>query len=168
MSQQAMVAESATKSGQLKQEVYRSMFEFQSGIFQNALEGLSESNVLTRPSPHANHINWLLGHLLHCRYMLAGMIGAQVHNPFEEMYWNSIEDKSYPKLIEIISRWPEATEKLLSRLSEMTDAELEARTATEKPTLEEMVSFFAYHEAYHLGQIGIVRKIIGLDAMKSH
>jgi len=150
-----------------KVDVYRRMFEFQQGIFQNALEDLSETAALQRPSSNSNHINWLLGHLLHCRYMLANVVGVPTTNPFGEIYWNALQDMNYPALIEVTAHWPEITSQLLEKLSTFCDDDLQSRESADKPSLEEMIAFFVYHEAYHLGQIGIVRKIIGVGAMKS-
>jgi uncharacterized damage-inducible protein DinB len=151
-----------------KAEVFSNMFQFQSSIFHNALVQLTQEDSLKRPSPQSNHINWLLGHIVHCRYMIAGMIGVKAENPFGNRYWTPIDDASYPTLREIVETFPIISEKLLDRLSGMTNEDLEVSPAPGQPSWSDIVSFFVYHEAYHLGQIGYARKLIGLEAMKSN
>ncbi len=152
----------------VKAELFATFFQYQAGIFQNALMELTEENVLKRPSDRSNHINWILGHILHCRYMLAGRLGLDVESPFGDTYWKAIEDKKYPKMEEVVNDFPKISEKLIQQIKSKSDEELDHRAAQDQPSLADMLSFFSYHEAYHLGQIGYARKIIGLEAMKSH
>ncbi|TXN36068.1 DinB family protein [Flagellimonas hymeniacidonis] len=152
----------------VKAELLSSMFEFQGKIFDNAFENLTEELALKCPSEHSNHSNWLLGHILHSRYMLANMLGDGTINPFGEIYWKSIENGDYPTINEISKSFAKAGRELKEKLLGTSDAELEAKPAPDKPALIDIVSFFLYHEAYHLGQLGYARKIIGLEAMKSH
>jgi len=156
------------QKSQAKAETFSNMFQFQGGIFHNALENLTEEDALKKPYEHSNHINWLLGHILHCRFMLGNMLGMKADNPFGEIYWTAIEDKAYPSVEEIVKEFPKISEKVIAKIASMTNDELDARPAPDKPSMTEMVSFFVYHEAYHIGQIGYARKAIGLKAMKSH
>ena len=100
--------------------------------------------------------------------MLANMIGVEAENPFSNTYWGAIEDKDYPEIKEVTKHFPSITSLLINKLSIMTDAELDTKAAPDKPSTADMVSFFVYHEAYHLGQIGYARKMIGLEALKSN
>jgi len=152
----------------LKGDTFSGMFQFQSGIYDNAQVDLTEEVALKKASQNSNTINWLLGHILHCRFMLAKMIGVKVENPFGETYWGPLQDKKYPKVKEVVSHFPAVSKKLTSRISSMTNEELDARPAEGQPSLADIISFFAYHEAYHLGQIGFARRAIGLEAMKSN
>lgn len=151
-----------------KAELFSSMLQFQAGIFQNALKDLTEELALVRPSGRSNHINWLLGHILHCRYMLANMLEADAENPFGNTYWTAIEDKEYPSVEAVVSQLPIVSEKLLEKLSEMEESALVRVISPGRPALADIVSFFIYHEAYHLGQIGYARKLVGMEAMQSH
>ena len=139
---------------------FESMFQFQESIFSNALDGITESDALRVISPHSNHINWLVGHIVHCRYMLVNMLGVQQTNPFEDLYWKASEAQSFSTLSDI--------SKEFFRISDLLkDALLNPLGDNSKAT-PEMISFFIYHEAYHLGQIGYLRKALGMGVMKSH
>ena len=150
-----------------KAEAFSGMFRFQECIFNNALENLTEDLALRRASNNSNHMNWLLGHVLHCRFMLAGMIGLSEINPFGKTYWTAIDDKPYPPVNEISGQLRLISKKLIEKLSSIPDEEMDAKPGVDQSSLADIISFFAYHEAYHLGQIGIVRKMIGLSALKS-
>ncbi len=151
-----------------KAGVYAAMFRFQEGIFNNAFDNLTQEDALERPSERSNHLNWLLGHILHCRYMLAGMVGVQLENPFGNLFWEPIADREYPGIDKIRDSFPVISEQLLTILSAFTDEELDAIPAPDQPSLSEIISFFAYHEAYHIGQLGYIRKFIGMEPLKSN
>ncbi len=151
-----------------KAETFTKMFQFQEGIYNNAFSDLTDEVALERPSKRSNHMNWLLGHILHCRFMLGNMIGIEAKNPFGNVYWDAIEDSAYPSIKEMLAEFPQISKKLEERLSHMTDDELNSKPNPDRPAPAELVSFFVYHEAYHLGQLGYARKIIGMEPLKSH
>ncbi len=151
-----------------KAGVYTAMFRFQEGIFNNAFDNLTPEDALERPSGRSNHLNWLLGHILHCRYMLAALVGVQEQNPFGALFWDPITDVEYPSMEDIRATFPVISEKLLSKLVAFTDEELDAKPVQGQPSLSEIISFFTYHEAYHIGQLGYVRKFIGMGPLKSN
>ena len=157
-----------TTSSNVKAATFSGMFQFQGTIYDNAQANLTEAQAMQRPTEHNNHMNWLLGHVLHCRYMLANMLGVQAENPFGQRYWTEIEDGEYPTVAEVVQHFPAISKQLTEALNGLSDAQLDARAAEDKPSLTEIVSFFVYHEAYHLGQLGYARKALGMDAMKAN
>jgi uncharacterized damage-inducible protein DinB len=100
--------------------------------------------------------------------MLAGMIGLEEVNPFNKLYWSAIQERDYPGLADVVMEMNRISGKLLNQLATSTDESIFAEEAPGKPALAEIISFFAYHEAYHLGQIGLLRRLLGLSALKSH
>ena len=157
-----------TTTSNVKAATFSGMFEFQGTIYENAQANLSEEQAQQRPGEHNNHINWLLGHVLHCRFMLANMLGVEAENPFGQRYWTAIEEVEYPAVAEVVQHFAGISSKLVAALNTMSDEQLDARPAEGKPSMSEIVSFFVYHEAYHLGQLGYARKAIGMEAMKAN
>lgn len=151
-----------------KAETFVGMFQFQQGIFENALDNLSDGIALTCIPGIKNHMNWLLGHIVHCRFMLSGMIGLQKSNPFGDTYWTAVAETPYPNIEEIARQMTEISKSITNKIGELSDDDLMARSGKGEPNLNDVISFFAYHEAYHLGQIGLVRKGVGLGTLKSN
>lgn len=151
----------------VKAETFTGMFKFQEGIFNNAFDGLTNEKALIKPSEQSNHINRILGHVLHCRFMLINMLGDSSQNPFGNIYWEPNE-KEYPSIEEILEQWPIICKKLENKIKTMSDEQLDAQPEEKRPSLSNIISFFIYHESYHLGQVGYARKIVGLNAMKAN
>ena len=62
------------------------------------------------------------------------------------------------------------SEKLLLRLEELSEQELEEKPSFEFPieggeTVLGVITFLTQHDGYHLGQIGLHRRYLGLGAM---
>jgi hypothetical protein len=157
-----------TQEANVKSELFCHMLEYQGGIFQNAFDNLTDEFALIRPSERSNHSNWLLGHIVHCRFMLAGMIGLEVKNPHEEIYWQAIDNIAYPSIERLNADFKNISSLLINEIGNLTDESLEDNSVAHQPPLAEWISFFAYHEAYHLGQIGYLRKLIGMESLKSN
>ncbi len=151
-----------------KAQTFVSMFQYQESIYNNAFENLENDTALVRPLTTANHMNWLLGHVLHCRYMLANMLGVEDQNPFGNLYWEKLEGENFKSIEEIKALFPSISEKLMRQIGSMTDEQLDNKSAPEKPALSDIISFFIYHEAYHIGQLGYARRLVGLEPMKSN
>ena len=152
---------------QTKADFLAGMFRFQHGIFENALDSLSDDIALKTLQGTKNHMNWLLGHIVHCRYMLSGMIGNGRPNPFGDLYWKGVADVSYPTVAEIAAQMTEVTKLLMEQFAVLSDEDIVVQK-NDETSLSDIISFFAYHEAYHLGQIGMIRKGVGLGTLKSN
>lgn len=148
-------------------QILAGQFQLQNGIFQNALDKIDDEMALQRPSEQVNHINWLLGHLVTCRYMLANNIGLKIEDPNGKLYFSPITDGPYPKIAEVVSLWKEIGPALLDYMSALSPDELLADLGN-GATKKDIIQFFAYHEAYHLGQIGFACKQLTGEAVKSH
>jgi len=75
--------------------------------------------------------------------------------------------KEYPPLYEVLAEWDELHEATLAHLAEMSAAEFDAESPARFPTDDRSIlggiAFLAFHEAYHVGQMGLVRKYFGFD-----
>ena len=147
---------------------YIDMLNMQAGIFKNAFDGITDKDALKRPNEKVNHINWLLGHLATCRFMLLNLIGCNENDPYFNIYFKAISpDTSYVSLQEIRSNWEKASVLLLKKIETISEEEMEEDLPGKKAKPKDFISFFIYHEAYHLGQVGYARKFLGLPILKS-
>jgi uncharacterized damage-inducible protein DinB len=147
---------------------YTDMFNMQTGVFNNALDGINDTDALKRPNDQVNHLNWLLGHVATCRLMLLNLIGGNAADPYFNIYFKAISgETNYPSLNEIKDNWDFATKLLIEKIESITEEEMEAEIPGKGGRPKDFISFFIYHEAYHLGQIGYARKFLGLPVLKS-
>lgn len=153
-------------------EILVNIFELQTRLFKNVLAGIKNEDASERINEKVNHIAWLAGHLVSARYMIAGLVGLQEQEPYPDIFGHGkgIQEVEYPAIEELVKDWQPISEKLLNRLKTISDEELSAKSPIQVPigdaSLKGTITFFAHHEAYHIGQIGILRKYVGKDAME--
>lgn len=147
---------------------YTDMFNMQAGIFNNAFDGINDKDAVKRPNEQVNHLNWLLGHLATCGLMLLNLIGGKAADPHFNIYFKAISDETkYPSLAEIKDNWDFGTKLLIEKIESISEEEMETEIPGKGGRPKDFISFFVYHEAYHLGQIGYARKFLGLPVLKS-
>ena len=142
-------------------------------LYRNCLANLSDELARERPSGKGatNCAAFVAAHLVDSRHYLLGLLGKQVPSPLKgaEGGFNSIDKvTSYPSLAEIQAAWNAAAELLAHELATITAAKLDAPYTDfpiELPTVLGALSFMVEHESYHLGQLGLLRKHAGLEAM---
>lgn len=135
------------------------------------LEGVTEDNAYNRPDKVCNSAHFVFGHIVTSRFEMARILGLQAENPWGKLfdYGASIQEpSSYPPLAELWAVWKTVCQRIVERLGELTDADLNAEGPFEvKPmdkTIGGCLNFLAFHETYHIGQLGYVRRFNGLDA----
>ncbi len=141
-------------------------------LFVKALAGVTREQGLTRVGMDANPLLWIAAHLATTRNGLAQMVGLERTRPWGSRFTRGSEvgdPASIPDCDEILGAWNGVTAELERRLPQLTDAELDAPAPRDFPiddkTLLGGVGFLAYHEAYHIGQMAIVRKALGLPGL---
>ena len=145
-------------------------FELQTRLYRNVLEGMGELGK-ERFGEHTNHLSWLAGHILSSRYMMAHLTGIQVPAPYPDLFEHGkgIDNEvQYPAVYEYLKHWDEISDKVIARLKELKREDLEAKAPFMSPmgdTIGEFIAFFSHHEPYHIGQMGILRKHLGKEAM---
>jgi uncharacterized damage-inducible protein DinB len=153
-------------------------FALQTRLFNNVLEGIEDVKGSKRLSEQVNHLQWIAGHLTNSRYGIAHAIGIKAGFPYNEQYTDPSEPPphnralsasvNYPSLTEIKKSWNELagifTEKISGLHSEQLSGAIPFPVPTGK-TFQDLLAFIASHESYHIGQMSIIRKYLGLSAM---
>lgn len=141
-------------------------FDLHTRLFKNAVFGMEEHRN-DRLSPATNHDAWLAGHLVSTRYGLANMIGLSAQEPFPDLFsqGKAIDPTTrYPELNDQIESWDKISPMIIERLGELDAETLDGPAPFESPmgnTLISFIAFMCHHEAYHLGQMGFLRKYFG-------
>ena len=143
-------------------------------LFRNCLDGVSDEHAAMRPSASTNSAAFVAAHLTDSRFYLLKALGAEQANPLAEYLQDahSIDDvKRVPPLAEIQRAWTTASRALRDKLDSMTAAELDAQIESpfpmENPTPLSLLAFLVQHDSYHIGQLALLRKHVGLPAMNN-
>jgi hypothetical protein len=154
-------------------------FALHNRLFNNVLEGIADAHGGDRLSDHVNHLQWIAGHLVGSRSGVAGLVGIQPTFPYKDVYSDPTQPPpgnraidpsiSYPPLSEILHYWNDIAEAFTHAVKglgeEQLAMELPVKTPVGGNTLFDLLSFLASHESYHIGQMSIIRKYLGLSAM---
>ena len=147
--------------------------KMQTQLFLNVVDGVSEEHALERLAGRSNHFAWLVGHIVSTRFQMGYVLGMPMREPHPELFERGIglnENATYPSLETLVEPWAEFSEKLLAKLEDINEDQLASEPPIVTPigdySLRGFISFLAHHEAYHIGQLGILRKALGYTAMR--
>jgi uncharacterized damage-inducible protein DinB len=141
------------------------LFELNYGALFRNLEGITHAESLIPPIPAGNCINWVLGHIVASRNRALALVGvepiwprdlAQRYSGRDDADWTPETAVDLKAIAADLARSQQA---LMHALDNMTGRALAARH--DGKSLGELLGFFQFHEAYHTGQIGILRRVIG-------
>jgi len=143
-------------------------FKINTASFEQALENVQESDPFLRPMDKGNSVNFVVGHMVSSRFLVAQVIGVTEESPFGDLYRRGVEVKDaseYPSIDEIKQAWQKITPLLMKRLEDITEEELSAKPPFDVPFIENSVrgavSFLAWHESTHLGQMAYLGRLLG-------
>ena len=148
------------------------LFGFTHGVFRQNTAEVTHEESLRQPQPGGNCINWVGGHLAATRQGMLQMLG---HAPT----WTEDEMAFYRRGSSPVTtgvgamRWEriaedfDATQPLLmAGLAKLSPEDLAAplpadRNPFKLDSLAEQMAVFNFHESYHVGQLGLLRRLVG-------
>jgi hypothetical protein len=136
-----------------------------------ALKALNEATPATlevRPMDKANSFAWVFGHITGSRFQIGKLIGLMSEFPWTELY-NAARDVRetdvYPSIDKLKSAYEEIGDRLNERFEELTEVDLDGASVLKIQGVEKsvagMISAFAFHEAYHVGQLAYIQRLHG-------
>ncbi|HEY8784263.1 MAG TPA: DinB family protein [Mucilaginibacter sp.] len=149
-------------------------YDLHNTLFNNVIVDISEDEANTRLVPTMNNIKWLAGHLVWGQLGLAPMGNVQIDIPWIDLYNTQLKhpvnmDIKAPTLEEIKKEWNHYSGPIREGLEQLSDEALNTPIEFPLPafkTTEGLWSFINHHQAYTIGQIGILRRGLGKEAMK--
>lgn len=151
----------------------RGIFRSNAALLAAALENIAapEHDVWLRRSGKANHIAFLAVHLVGARHYIVKFLGGSSQDPLERYHEKarSIEDiQQFPPAPDVLAAWRDVAPVLDAALSgasvEHLDGDSGLPFPAPGPTRLDALAFLAQHEAYHIGQMCLIRRIHGLPA----
>ncbi|MEW6071846.1 MAG: DinB family protein [Planctomycetota bacterium] len=141
---------------------------------QANLDGISHADSLAAPPKGGNGINWVLGHVVNTRGVMLDLLGAApvLGARGKELYGRGSKaiGPGAPCLsLEELRRLLDASQATLRQKLAAADEAALAREvpdlfdAAQKTTCAVKLAQLLFHEAYHMGQIGTIRRAIGKE-----
>ena len=142
-------------------------------LFNNVLADINEEEANKRLVPALNNIKWLAGHLMWVQSNLARTCGISLEIVWIDHYNTQIPQPPGPEikvplLEEIKDTWNQYSAEVRKGLENLSDETLNSPFEFPLPlfvTMEGFWTFVNHHQAYTIGQIGILRRAFGKAAM---
>jgi hypothetical protein len=143
-------------------------------LFNNVIVDISEEESNIRLVPSINNIKWLAGHLVWVQTNLGRMCGVLIEIVWIDHYNTQLSQPpgpeiKVPSLKEIKDAWNRYSAEIRNGLDNLSDEALNSPIEFPIPlfkTQEGLWTFINHHQAYTIGQIGILRRALGKEAMK--
>lgn len=147
-------------------------FRYSTYTFGVNLEGLSDDDALRQPEPGGNCANWVAGHVVQSRGATVALLGQPC--PFPADRYDRYQRGTPPvvhaagtvPLSAMIADFAATAEPLTLGLAAV-NSELLAAKAPFSPgnrddeTVGSLLVGLAFHESYHCGQLGVLRRLAG-------
>ena len=142
------------------------------GLLGMHLNDMSESDLLVRPVPNANHASWQLGHLAVAETNMLTMCGipmpalpAGVAEKYSKEASKSDDASAFLKKDQLMALLQSARNGSIAWAKSATPEQLAAPTAVKlrgfAPTCGDLLAMLTGHDAMHMGQIQVVRRKLG-------
>lgn len=138
------------------------------------LDGFSHEESLVHPEPAGNCANWVLGHLVAVYNDALPVFGQQSMVPASELarYARGSQpilhaEEAMP-LDQLMRLWNDACERVLAGLGgfpveALATAAPFSPSGNSKETIGSLMSTIIFHQSYHAGQLGVLRRIAGKE-----
>jgi hypothetical protein len=141
-------------------EIFVDQIQFTYRSISLNTENITQEESLVFPQPGGNCMNWMLGHIVEYRNRVLTMLKQQP-------IWNEGEINCYKRGSNAIAekdnflQW----QRLLNYLNHTQELLMKTLKEEEITDAEQIKSLarFCFHEAYHAGQIGLLRRVLGKE-----
>lgn len=143
-------------------------------VLERNIAGVSHQESLVSPEPGGNCLNWVVGHLTRTRNNALRMFGQRPLFPNEE--FDAYDDNGGVRFDpgtaipfdELKRRFKALQEPLVNGLNGLSADVMDqpapfSPTGNPKETVGSLLASLAFHEAYHVGQTGILRRVVGRE-----
>ncbi len=150
-------------------------FSYTYAVLRMNVDGIEHPESLESPQPGGNCLNWVVGHVVATRNkLLTEVLGLPAIFPAEAIKtYNrgapALKDGAAAlPLGELMAIFEASQEPLRQGLRQVSDERL-AEPAPFSPgnnpkeTVGSLLAGLAFHEAYHVGQAGILRRLLGKE-----
>lgn len=143
------------------------LFQLNEYCVKTNTEGITEDDAVHDPDGGGNCCNWVLGHIVATRNSLLSLLG-------EAPIWDDVKADIYRRgsspltdkaralpFKEILGDFQSSQEKIVNALRRISPEDFSVETDGE--SLGQKLATLQFHEAYHIGQLGLLRRIAGRE-----
>ena len=152
-------------------DVIRHSLELCHSVLKQYLADLTDADLMIRPVPGANHIAWMLGHLLICENGLKDLgytmppLPADFAASYGKEAASSDDPAKFHRKAQYVQWLEEQRAATMAHLAAMPEADLDKPAPEEArayaPTIGAMFNAIGIHDMMHAPQIGVVRRKLG-------
>ena len=143
-------------------------------ILTTAIGDLTEQDAKARSRAGTGpSIAWTIGHLCHYKVKVLELLGQPRENAFAAQFEHTAasDGANYPPLAELAASFSALDSDLCTALASSADrlnAPLPGAGPHAEKRVLDTVLFLTWHEAYHIGAIGAIRRAQGRKAIADH
>jgi hypothetical protein len=152
------------------------LFEFTYNVTKQNADGFTHEESIRPPQEAGNCLNWVVGHMIASRHDVLAMLG-------QTAVWSEDELKRYGRgsapnpdgagamfWEKMFADFDATQERLRAGLAALTPEVLagavpEAQNFLGLETIGEVLAAYNFHESYHAGQVGILRRVLGREGV---
>ncbi len=130
-------------------------------ILERMTEGISHEESLIAPPYDGNALNWIVGHIALSRNGVLNLLGIDPVEPHQLARYEKESAPVTPK-----SAYAVPFDDLREICTRMGDQIVEALNGLDDAALDKSIHGILWHETYHIGQLEILRRVLGRDDMR--
>ena len=143
------------------------LFGINYDVLKKNLDGVTHEESLIQPGGGGNCLNWVVGHIVATRDYAIQLLD-------QEPVWSKevtgiykrgsdpLRDGSNAQPLEkIVADLERSQDRLVAGLATVSEPKLSAPSPDKSKTVGEMLFVLQFHEAYHAGQTGLLRRMAG-------
>lgn len=154
-------------------DVFRHQAFIVDKVLQTNLQGITHEESLIQPHPGGNCLNWAVGHLVCIYGQILPLLGQE---PVMKEALKRYDRGSAPlqdpgealDLQELMKGWEETAKRFDAGLARLTAEDLDRPSPVSpgndpKETVRTVLGTVLFHQAYHAGQTGVLRRLAGKE-----
>lgn len=167
-----MTTTNASTSGEIT--VLRQQAGISQAVVHINLAGMTQAESLEYPAPGGNCANWVVGHLVAIQDHALPLLGqeqvlpAEVRARYDRGSAGLRDGAKALEISELLTLWDESSRRMDAGLAAL-DPDTLGNPAPFSPgnnpdeTIGTLLMTIAWHQAYHVGQTGLLRRLAGRE-----
>jgi uncharacterized damage-inducible protein DinB len=147
--------------------------KFSDFVVNKNCEGITHQESLVHPQTHGHSFNWVLGHMVRTRNEILELIGKRPlysKSKFDVYSPKGFDSEKAVDVAELHNSFNALQTELKDSIQSISE-EVLRQPASLTPgkdsgdTIGSVLGTVLWHEAYHAGQLGIIRRVVGKPGM---